>query len=141
MQQYIEFASNHALLSAAFVMVLGLLANNEFSLLTRGFNDISPTEVTRLMNHETAVILDIRAVAENRKGHIIDSKHIPTEELSGRLDELDKHKQDHIIAYCRSGNRSIAACKILKKSGFENVYNLGGGILAWEDAKLPVTKQ
>lgn len=140
-EQVIEFAGNHTMLVAAFVVVLSMLIGSEISRLTRGFDDISPADVTRLMNHETAVMLDIRTAAENKEGHIIDSKHIPTNELSKRIHELDKDKQNHIVAYCRSGNRSVAACKILKSQGFENVYNLGGGIMAWESANLPVTKK
>ena len=139
-EQVIEFSGNHTLLVAAFVIVLAMIISNEVSRFTRGFDDISPTDVTKLMNHQTAILLDIRTAAENREGHIINSKHIPTNELSTRIKELEKHKQDHVIAYCRSGNRSVAACKILKAHGFDNVYNLGGGIMAWESANLPVTK-
>jgi rhodanese-related sulfurtransferase len=141
MEQIIEFTGNHTMLVAAFAIVLAMLIGNEVSRFTRGFNDISPTDVTKLMNHETAILLDIRTAAENREGHIINSKHIPTSELVTRMPELEKHRQNHVIAYCRSGNRSVAACKILKKNGFENVYNLGGGIMAWESANLPVTKK
>jgi rhodanese-related sulfurtransferase len=140
MQQVIEFAGNHTMLVAAFVIVLGILISTEISRMTRGFDDISPSDATRLLNHQTAIMVDIRTAAENRDGHIINSKHIPTTELKTRLSELEKHKQDHVIAYCRSGSRSVAACKILKSEGFENVYNLGGGIMAWESANLPVTK-
>ena len=140
MEQYIEFASNHVILVAAFVVILGMIIGNEFSQLNRGFDDIGPHEITRLTNHEDALLLDIRTINEHREGHIINSKHIPTSELSGRLKELDKYKKSHVIAYCRSGNRSIAACKILKANGFENIHNLGGGILAWENANLPTTK-
>ena len=140
-EQVIEFAGNHTMLVAAFVVVLGMLISSEISRLTRGFDDISPADVTRLLNHETAVMLDIRTAAENNEGHILNSKHIPTNELAKRIHELDKDKQNHIVAYCRSGNRSVAACKILKSQGFENVYNLGGGIMAWESANLPVTKK
>jgi len=141
MQQVIEFAGNHTMLVAAFIIVLGMIISSEISRLTRGFDDISPGDVTRLMNHESAVILDIRTAAENREGHIIDSKHIPTSELAKRINELEHDKQNHVVAYCRSGNRSIAACKILKSQGFENVHNLGGGIMAWESANLPVTRK
>jgi len=140
MQQYIEFASNHTILVAALIIVIGMIISNEISLLTRGFKDISPSDATRLLNHQDALLLDIRTSAEHREGHIIDSKHIPTSELASRLNELEKYKDYHIVAYCRSGNRSVAACKILKKHGFENVHNLGGGILAWESANLPTTK-
>ncbi len=140
MEQYIEFVSNNIPLAAAFVFVLGMIIKNEVSVATRGFKDINPTDVTRLLNHEDALMLDIRTVKEYRDGHIIDSKHIPVNELASRMSELEKHKSSHIIAYCRSGNRSVPACKTLKKSGFEHVHNLGGGIMAWESANLPTTK-
>lgn len=140
MEQVIEFVGNHLLLFGAFVVILTMLISTEVSRATRGFNDITPTEATRLLNHENTLMLDIRTVGEYREGHIIDSKHIPTGELDTRLNELDKHKDDHIVTYCRSGNRSTAACRILKDNGFENVYNLGGGIIAWEGANLPTTK-
>ena len=141
MDQIIEFAGNHMMLVAAFVIVLGMLIGNEVSRLTRGFKDISPADATKLINHTETLVVDIRTASENREGHILNSKHIPTAELQKRLKELDKYKQAHVIAYCRSGNRSVAACKILKQHGFENVYNLGGGIMAWESANLPVTRK
>ena len=140
MQQIIEFSGNHIELAAAFIIVVGLLIGTQITHMTRGFNDISPTEATRLMNHDTALLLDIRTAAENREGHILNSQHIPTTELISRMKDLEKHKDDHVIAYCRSGNRSVAACKILKAQGFEKVHNLGGGIMAWETANLPTTK-
>ena len=140
MEQYIEFASNNIILVIAFVFVAGMIIKNEISIATRGFKDISPTDATRLLNHEDALMLDIRTANEYRDGHIIDSKHIPVNELASRLTELEKHKNSHIIAYCRSGNRSITACKTLKKNGFEHIHNLGGGIMAWENANLPITK-
>ena len=141
MDQIIEFAGNHMMLVAAFIIVLGMLIGNEVSRATRGFGDISPADATKLMNHEETLMVDIRTTSENREGHILNSKHIPTAELQKRMKELEKYKQAHVIAYCRSGNRSVAACKILKQQGFEHVYNLGGGIMAWESANLPVTRK
>lgn len=139
MEQIIEFAGNHLMLVAAFVVVLTMLISTEISRATRGFDDIDPSDVTRLMNHENTLMLDIRTTGEYRQGHIIDCKHIPTNELETRMTELEKFKNNHVVAYCRSGSRSVAACKILKNHGFENVYNLGGGIMAWQGANLPTT--
>lgn len=140
MEQYIEFVSNHIILVASFFVVLGMLIFTEINRATRGFKDISPIEATRLLNHDNTLMLDIRPIGERREGAIINDKHIPTGELLDRLPELEKYKNAHVIAYCRSGNRSVAACSILKKNGFESVHNLGGGILAWQSANLPVTK-
>lgn len=140
MSQYLEFASNHPVLVAAFALVLIMLVMNEINLATRGFKDISPNDVTRLMNHGDTLLLDIRGIGEHREGHIVDSLHIPASELPDRINELDKYRNSHIIAYCRSGSRSASACKILKRKGFEHVHNLGGGIMAWQSDKLPVSK-
>jgi len=59
--------------------------------------------------------------------------------LPERAAELDKFKSVPLIAYCRSGTRTGGVGGILKKHGFENVYNLSGGITAWQSANLPVS--
>lgn len=139
MQQIIEFAGNHLMLIAAFVVVLAMLIVTEISRATRGFDDIDPGRLTRMLNHEDTLLIDIRSVAEYRQGHILNSRHIPTHELASRAGELERHKDSHIVVYCRSGNRSVAACKMLKSQGLEKIHNLGGGIMAWQGASLPTT--
>ena len=62
-------------------------------------------------------------------------------QLPQRVAELEKLKSRPVIAYCRSGSRSGGAGSILKKNGFETVYNLGGGIMAWQNANLPLNKK
>jgi rhodanese-related sulfurtransferase len=87
------------------------------------------------------VFLDTREDREYSGGHIPEAIHIPLKQLPQRVAELNKYKELPIIAYCRSGNRSNSVGSILKKHGFENVYNLGGGIAAWQSASLPVSKK
>ncbi len=62
-------------------------------------------------------------------------------QVDKRLGELDKFKDKPVIVVCQSGNRSSSTCNALTKRGFEKVYNLSGGISAWEQAGLPVTKK
>ncbi len=99
---------------------------------------IGPTEATQLSNREDALFLDIREESEYRSGHIPDSIHIPIRQLPDRVKELSRHKDRPVIAYCRSGNRSGSAGRILRKHGFEKVYNLGGGVTGWQKAGLPL---
>ena len=139
MEQIIEFAGNHLMLVSAFAVVLTMLIVTEINRATRGFDDIDPAELTRLINHEDTLLLDIRTTGEYRQGHILNSRHIPTSELESRMGELEKYRNNPVIAYCKSGNRSVAACRILKNHGFEKVYSLGGGIMAWQTANLPTT--
>lgn len=101
---------------------------------------VEPQEAVLKMNHEDAIVLDVREAAEYAQGHIPRARHIPLGELARRIGELEKFKDKPIIVACRSGHRSAGACGILAKHGFGNVYNLAGGMIAWEAANLPVEK-
>jgi rhodanese-related sulfurtransferase len=104
-----------------------------------GVKQVGPQEAVMLFNHD-ALMLDVRENSEFTDGHIPKSKHIPLGQLGKRLSELDKYKDKPIVAVCRSGSRSGHACGMLRKAGFENVHNLSGGIMAWEQAGFPKEK-
>jgi rhodanese-related sulfurtransferase len=80
-------------------------------------------------------LLDVREDDEWTAGHIDGAQHIPLGELSARLGELPRDKT--IVAVCRSGGRSEAAVRGLRRLGFE-AENLEGGVNAWDRAKLPL---
>jgi len=80
-------------------------------------------------------LLDVREDDEWTAGHIDGAQHIPLGELSARLGELPKERT--IVAVCRSGSRSDAAVRGLRKLGFQ-AENLEGGVNAWDRAKLPL---
>ena len=140
MEQIAEFAANHALLVGAFLAVSVALIWN---LVTDpgGKNAVDPLGATALINHDDAVILDVRSMAEFKDGHIVNAVNIPLNGLSNNLKQLEKHRNKPIVAVCRSGSRSGSACAMLRKHGFENVKNLRGGMLAWESANLPVKRK
>jgi rhodanese-related sulfurtransferase len=104
-----------------------------------GVDEADTLKATRLYNDD-ALVLDVREDKEYAAGHIPRAKHIPLGQLNSRITELDKFKSKPILVTCRSGQRSARACGMLKKAGFETVYNQAGGIIAWERANLPVTK-
>lgn len=103
--------------------------------------EIGTLEATRLMNQGTTLVLDVRDEKEFAEGHLPRARHIPVRELSTRLEELSRFKSKPVIVTCRSGPRAGAACRLLKKSGFTNVYQLKGGINAWQQASLPLEKK
>jgi rhodanese-related sulfurtransferase len=140
MEQLIEFAGNHALLVGAFLVVLTALAWN-LAMDPGGKNAVDPLSATAMINHEDAVVLDVRSMAEYKDGHIVNAINIPLNGLGGNLKQLEKHKDKPIVAVCRSGSRSGSACSTLRKNGFENVKNLRGGMMAWESANLPVKRK
>jgi len=94
-----------------------------------------------MINHDDAVIIDVRENNEYSDGHIINSIHIPLTSLKTRLNSIEKYKSQKVIVACRSGHRSSQACATLKKEGFEQVFNLSGGVMAWESASLPLIKK
>ena len=140
-EQLITFIGNHWMLSAALVAVLFMLGTSFFGSSLRGYAAASPSDAIRLINHDDAVVVDVREDREFNQGHILNSIHIPQGYLKDRVKELDKYKGKPIIVGCRSGHRSSHACAILKKEGFEPVYNLAGGVMAWQNANLPLVKK
>lgn len=89
--------------------------------------------VSQLKNDDNAIILDVRTDNEVEDGIIPNAIHIDIykgQEFIDEIEALDKSKNYYI--YCRSGNRSGKACQIMEQLGFENTYNLLGGMLEWE---------
>lgn len=140
MEQYLEFAGNHVVLVSAFFVVLSALIWNIVANPGGKFN-IEAIEATTKINHDNAVVVDVRSMNEYKDGHIINAENIPLNNLGGSIKRLEKHKDKPIIAVCRSGSRSGVACGTLRKNGFEQVYNLRGGMMAWESANLPTTRK
>jgi len=75
-------------------------------------------------------LLDVRQPGEYQERHLAGAKLIPLPELPGRLDELNH--EEPVVAYCAVGGRSRAAAQLLQGQGFKEVYNLEGGIKAWD---------
>ncbi len=141
MAQYLDFVGNHPYLFAILAAIIVMIVMAELKRLTSGLQAVTPVEAVQLMNHEDTLVLDVREDNEVAQGRIGGAKHIPLGLLGKRIEELAKHKDKTVIAYCRSGNRSGQACNVLRKHEFSKVYNLTGGIMAWQSANLPVKKR
>ena len=137
--QLSEFVTNHPLLVIAFAVLLALLIGGELKRRISGVQQITASEATRLLNHENAIMIDMRGDKEYRDGHIVNAVHLPVKdrEVGNRL---DKYRDRPLIVYCNSGQQSAQLCGKLRKQGFESVYNLKGGALAWQRSELPLTK-
>jgi len=128
------------------LMWVGLAAASGGMLLWQMFNgtggnNISVAEATLLINRQDALVVDVRETAEWSSGHLPNARHIALGRLGKHLSEIEKFKEKPVIVVCASGNRSSAACGTLKKAGFQQVFNLAGGVHAWSDAGLPMTKK
>ncbi len=139
MQQLIEFLANHWILSSALATVVVLLIANEFWTNLRGEKRLSAIDAVRLINDQDAVVLDVRGVADYKKGHILNAINIPSARLQERANELAKYKSRPVLCYCALGSTAPMACTKLRQLGFTTVYSLKGGLNAWQVASLPVT--
>lgn len=94
----------------------------------------------RLASSNPPTLIDVRGEDEYRGelGHIAGAMLIPLKELPERTNELADAKGRDIVAICRVGVRSSTAAAILTGLGFERVSNLKGGMIEWNDARLPV---
>lgn len=99
------------------------------------FHELDVQEFKEKMEtYEDAVLLDVRTPEEIKEsaieGHI--ALNIMDPSFTMKIDELDREKS--YFVYCRSGNRSGQACRYMLAQGFKKLYNLEGGMMAWEDA-------
>ena len=100
---------------------------------------VSEISVRDLANFENPTILDVREAWERDIAVIPNTLHIPEDDLPNRLIELPRNKT--IYVHCRSGVRSARSTDVLLKAGFDAVFNVTGGILAWADEIDPTMKQ
>ena len=142
MGQLSEFVLNNLLLFAALAVVLVMLIKAELEHQANKGSYLSPSKATRLMNnHSDALILDVRVAADFKKGHIKGAKNIPLSDFAGSIEKLTADKDKPVLVYCNSGNTVTRAIKMLKKAGFQQVNNLDGGIAAWREANMPLSKK
>ena len=106
--------------------------------------DITPQEAFELIQKEQAspdfAIIDVRTLEEFAGGHLEDALNIDfyAADFEDRLNELDK--SGTYVIYCRSGRRSGTARSTMERLGFQEVYNVLGGINRWTDEGLPVVE-
>ena len=140
MDQLIEFSTNNSLMVGSFMALLSYLIFSEYRTFTQKFDVITPSGAVNIMNQNDSIVIDVRESNELKDAAIADHKHIPLGSFQGRINELEKYKDKDIVVYCRSGHRSASACRTLTNNGFEKIHNLKGGIMAWQDAQLPIIR-
>ncbi len=137
MDTYLEFAGNHTLLVTALLFSFFLVIFIELRRKAQGITNIEPQDAVKLINAD-AVVLDLRSSEAFARGHIVNAKNIPSDELTANQDKYKKYKSRPILAVCDAGVASSRAVDTLRKAGLENVYGLKGGIAAWTQANLPL---
>jgi rhodanese-related sulfurtransferase len=119
---------------ALFASVLLLAGCSTSSTAT----DLSVSEFSSKVTEAAVITLDVRTPGEFSEGHIEGALLIDFQSgnFENEIASLDKTKT--YAVYCRSGNRSGQAVKVMSDAGFSNLYNLNGGVIDWANAGLPL---
>jgi hydroxyacylglutathione hydrolase len=106
----------------------------EFYLAT--LREVSVQELQQQLSASKMQVLDVRREAEWMAGHVDGAAWWPLDRFRISPPEVDLNVP--LAVHCQSGYRSIIACSLLQRAGFQNVVNVSGGFGAWQEAKLPV---
>lgn len=105
------------------------------------YREVTADEAAEFIVNLDPVILDVRTRREYVGGHLAGSRLVPIHSLQSQLADLEQHRDRPVLVYCRTGNRSTVAAKILVDHGFRNVVNLRRGIVEWNREGLPIERR
>ena len=137
MDKFLEFAGNHTVLVLGLLISFFVLVFMELRRKAGGLVSVEPTDAVRLINND-ATIIDLRNADSYARGHIANAKNIPLDEFEAKRDSINKLKSSPVVTVCESGISSNKVVASLRKSGFDSVYGVKGGMSAWSQAGLPV---
>ena len=102
--------------------------------------DLSVTEFSSKVAEAGVITLDVRTPGEYAEGHLEGAQLIDFQSgnFENEISSLDKNAT--YAVYCRSGNRSGQAIKVMQDAGFTNVFNMNGGVIDWANAGLPLVR-
>lgn len=138
MEQISQFIINHWALCLALVGIILLIQLNEWFTKTQGPQALSPQLVVEKINHDEAVVIDLRDQEAFSAGHIIHAIRATADDFD--LPRMDKYKQKTVILVCTRGIQAQTVASKLKSKGFVNPAVLAGGLTAWQSAGLPLVK-
>ena len=125
------------LLVSALMISFFVLVFSELRRKASGLINVEAGDAVKLINND-ALVVDIRSAEAYSRGHIVNAKNIPSDELDSRLAKLEQYKAGPVIAVCDNGITSTRAVNTLRGAGFESAYGLKGGMTSWNQAGLPV---
>jgi rhodanese-related sulfurtransferase len=141
MEQFIEFAGKHILLSGGFVVVLGILIWTEITRRTQGFSELTPVQAIPLINDKDTVVVDVSSSADFQQGHIVDARNLAVSRFSNPDAEVQKLAGKKVLVTCKNGQAAPATASAIVKLGAERVAVLKGGMLQWKADNYPTTNK
>lgn len=142
LSELIDFVTKHPIISVLWVSALGYTVYYQIVLLKDGLKLLESRAAVDMYNHDKAVMLDVRAEDEYRKGHLAGSVAVASEDiLNNRLSYVEKYKSKAVVVVGKDINDLSAynCAKSLKNNGYQ-CFILKGGMDEWIAQNLPVVK-
>ena len=136
--QFLIFVSEQWLLVFALLLSLNLLLYTESR---KAGPALTPQQAINLTNKSGGIFLDVRDSKEFKRAHISEAINIPSANLSARMGEIEAYRNKPVIVVCRMGSSASAAVKQLRANGFGNTHRMAGGMMSWDEQRLPVTNK
>ena len=137
MDQLLEFTSGNMVLVALLMISFFVLIFSELRRKASGMVAVDPTAAVALINND-GIVIDLRSNEAFARGHIVNAKNFPYDELDTHTEKIEKFKNKPLVAVCDAGTTSTRAVAALRNSGFVSAYGLKGGMNAWTQAGMPV---
>ena len=141
MSNFSLFISQHWLLCVATLVVFFALMWEEAKAKSGMGRAVDAVALTRMMNQESAAVIDIRPGSEYDAGHIVSSVSYPLADLQAKPKKLKAYQSRPVILVCERGLTATKALPIVREHGIENAYFLKGGMRAWRSANMPITTE
>jgi len=127
-------ADNLLLVIVLGCLIMGYVIFEVFMRKSSGeIVEVSPQKAVDLLNHQNALLLDIRALADFNTSHCMGSVSI-----HNYTTKLDQFKNKPVVVICNSGRTSVVYAKELTAKGFAQALSLAGGIIGWKNADFPL---
>jgi rhodanese-related sulfurtransferase len=139
MDRLLDYSTNHPLLAGGLVLMILVVLAYEIRQRAASAFAVTPNEAIRLTN-SGAVLVDLRSANQFKDGHIAGAKNLPGDQVAADPKAIEKLAGKTVVLYCDNGMTTAAAQRTLARAGAKNVFSLQGGLAAWKQENLPVTK-
>ena len=122
------------------LLTLSFCINGQAQQVSSGIENVDARKFKQLVDEGQGIILDVRTPEEVAGGHINNASAINLydKDFNEKINLIQKDKP--IFVYCKLGGRGAKAAELLQQNGFARIYNLAGGIVAWENSGYPIVK-
>jgi rhodanese-related sulfurtransferase len=135
------FLHQHLALAALFAALLLAIIGVQLALLLRKYKELTPASLTLLINRHNPLLIDLSAHTDYEQGHVPGARHMTMSQFDPQHKDLIKAKELPIVVMDKDGRGMASkAAQQLIKAGFAKVHILGGGVHAWREAQLPLSK-